>query len=191
MYNDSLADVQTNTQNTSHDPTAVTVFTLNNDKKVGVEYFRGAVPSGYKSVEYYNFGTGMTVYHSTDNVNWEVIGDSEGRCGYQNQDLFGGVYYERLAGAVNWVDPSGNHTDGAGRLVWAPHVMYNISLNKWVYYGSMSSWGARRSAIFMATSDYPDHGYTYETLVYKSNTACPNAIDPVTYYDASYESLDR
>lgn len=189
MYNDSLADVQTNTQNTSHDPTAVTVFTLNNDKKVGIEYFRGAEPSGYKSVEYYNFGTGMTVYHSTDNVNWEVIGDSEGRCGYQNQDLFGGVYYERLAGAVNWVDPSGNHAGGAGRLVWAPHVMYNISLNKWVYYGSMSSWGARRSAIFMATSDYPDHGYTYETLVYKSNTACPNAIDPVTYYDASYENL--
>lgn len=197
MYNDRLADVQGDIQNTSHDPTAVTVYTLkSNNKKVGVEYIEAhnIADEDIKSIEYYNFGTGMTVYRSTDNVNWEVIGDRENRCGYQNQDLFDSdgngdnKYWEELANCVAWVDTTGTQVAGAGRLVWAPHVMYNIDINKWVYYGSMSSWGSQRSAIFMATSDYPDHGYHYETMVYKSS-AGPNAIDPVVFYDADYRNL--
>ena len=57
--------------------------------KVGQEFidYYGVDPATC-SVEYYSFGTGLTVYHSYDNLNWTCIGDSQGRFGYQNQEKY-------------------------------------------------------------------------------------------------------
>lgn len=187
MYTDKYADVQSGSS-TGHDPTAVTVYTLTTGEQVGENYVqKNNCYDQIAKKDYYIFGTGMTVYHSTDNANWEVIGDSQGRCGYQNQDLFGDVYTTALAEPLA-IAAQDSGRDGAGKLVWAPHVMYNIKLDKWCYYGSTSSWGSQKSAIFLCTSDNITGPYTYECIVTQSS-GHPNAIDPVVFYDKDFSNL--
>lgn len=203
MFTDEYADVQTNVTSTSHDPTTVTVYTLgeavttdNGTKAAGskvgqefIDYYK--VPeSKISQIEYYSFGTGMTIYKAGGTektitgdmqIQWNVLGDSEGRCGYQNQELFGAEYHTALAEVATYVQGTGAST-GAGHLVWAPHVMYNLTLDKWVYYAAMSSWGVNRSATFYATSNNPISGYAYQGMIYKSSSYHPNAIDSCVYY---------
>ncbi len=197
MYTDNLADVQTNVTSTSHDPSTVTVYTLKtatNGKEAGskvgqefIDYYN--VPASNYTVEYYSFGTGMTIYKAGETfttvtgdkqIRWMVLGDSEGRCGYQNEELFGAKYTTALSDVRKYLGV--NLSTGAGYLVWAPHVMYNLTLNKWVYYAAMSSWGAVKSATFYATSDDPTSGYQYQGMIYKSNSLHPNAIDSCIFY---------
>ncbi len=189
MYTDVYADVQTSTS-TAHDPTAVTAYTLTDGRVVGTEFLeKNNISSEYiAEIDYYIFGTGMTVYHSNDNVNWEVLGDSEGRCGYQNEDLFGDVYTTALAQPLAHAKTDEAHA-GAGYLVWAPHVIYNVSSQKWCYYGSTSSWGSQISAIFFCEADDITGPYEYKQIIYQSNGAHPNAIDPCVYYDSDFSHL--
>ncbi|MDD6728994.1 MAG: hypothetical protein PUE08_07235 [Eubacteriales bacterium] len=206
MYNDENADVPS-TSATSHDPTAVTVYTLANGTQVGEEYIeKNSIDVTSLKKEYYLFGTGMTIQKSTDGVNWEYVGDSQGRCGYQNHDLFGAEYHTALAVPLAFAAKDSNRS-GAGDLVWAPHVMYNVDMGKWVYYGSTSSWGSGISSIFMGVSDNITGPYTNIQEVFKSDTwsqlggndypnetalgyktPC-NAIDPAVYYSADYSKM--
>jgi hypothetical protein len=190
MYAGDDADVTTSSLN-SHDPTNVTVYTLDNGKQVGQEYIDynniDITTDEVASIDYYSFGTGMTIYHSTDNVNWEAIGDKFGNFGYQNLDLFGageedGIpYTTALAEPENFVT-SVTNASGAGKLVWAPHVMYNLELDTWVYYGACSVWGDTKSAMFMAVSvDGTPLHFKYNSLV-KTSTTRPNAIDACVFY---------
>ncbi|MDE6862789.1 MAG: family 43 glycosylhydrolase [Eubacterium sp.] len=130
------------------------------------------------------FGTGLTVYHSDDAYIWKAVGDDKGRCGYQNQQLFGSDYVTALAGPLGWTKSSPENKPGAGYLVWAPHVMYNTTINKWCFYGSTSAWGALQSEIFMGTSDNITGPYTNITTIARSVSTenKVNAIDPATFY---------
>ena len=201
---DAYKEGTTTRFSTSHDPTDVTVYTLtesvatdNGTKAAGsqvgvefIEYYN--VPSSKYTVEYYSFGTDMTIYHSNDNVNWTVLGDDHGRCGYQNQKLYGGVYTEVLEEQLLWCTQATNfeNATGAGYLQWAPHVMYNLELDKWCYYGSTSDWSSAKSAIFMGTSEDIEGPYEDIETVFKSgdgywdsNPETPaNAIDSCVYY---------
>ena len=195
------ADVESDITSTSHDPTNVTVYTLaravetdsNGTKPVGakvgqefIDYYGldATNSSDVSAIDEYSFGTGMTVYHyNKQTKKWDVVGDNAGRCGYQNEKLFGAEYTTGIADALSAATGSGSST-GAGYLVWAPHVMYNLTTDKWVYYGSTSSWGVQKSAIFMCQNDLNDDvtgPYTYKEITYKS-TAHPNAIDACVYY---------
>ncbi|MBQ9516594.1 MAG: family 43 glycosylhydrolase [Eubacterium sp.] len=209
MYISSDADVVSDLTSTSHDPTNVTVYTLKHDvtytayseanaaksitipagTTVGQEVIDycslSPIPGGadVSAVDEYSFGTGMTIYHKNkSNGKWEVVGDDQGRCGYQNQKLFGGDYETTLNEALSYA--AEDDKVGAGKLVWAPHVMFNLFNAKWTYYGSASSWSSQHSAIFVC--DGAENGsiegpYTYRQVVYKSN-GHPNAIDPCCYY---------
>ncbi|MBR1762714.1 MAG: hypothetical protein IJ731_05035, partial [Eubacterium sp.] len=214
-YSDTVKDGSTSYQSsTSHDPTNVTVYTLksavttdNGTKAAGsqvgqefIDYYN--VPSSNYTVEYYSFGTGLTVYKSTDNLNWTVVGDSKGRCGYQNQGLFVSAtgaeqpYTTTLSEPLTWAaqGTSRNGNDiregAAGKLIWAPHVMYNLTQDKWMYYGSTSAWQSSYSAVFLLTSDYVDHGYKYQQMIVKTHgndheegySDSTNAIDSCVYY---------
>ncbi len=186
IYNGDAADVKTSTS-TSHDPTNVTVYTLaSNGKQVGQEYidYNGidaTDKSQVSNIDYYSFGTGMTIYHSTDNEHWTCVGDSEGRFGYSNQDLFGAEYHDALKAPLEYA--AGDNRDGAGHLQWAPHVMYNLTLDTWVYYGSTSSWGSQRSSIFYCvSSDGTPLHYNYAGEIYRS-AGHPNAIDACVFYE--------
>ena len=195
------ADVESDITSTSHDPTNVTVYTLaravetdsNGTKPIGakvgqefIDYYglNANSSSDVSAVDEYSFGTGMTIYHLNKTTGkWDVVGDNNGKCGYQNEKLFGSVYTTGIADALAAATGSGSST-GAGYLVWAPHVMYNLTTDKWVYYGSTSSWGVQKSAIFMCQNDTNDDvtgPYTYKEISYKS-TGHPNAIDACVYY---------
>lgn len=191
MYTDEYADVQSK-KAVGHDPTTVTSYTLADGRTVGQEYMDANPGTAYTKIEYYMFGTGMTVYKSDDAVNWTVVGDNQGRCGYQNQQLFGAEYTTALAGPLGWAAASTQGCEGAGYLVWAPHVMYNTSIGKWCFYGSTSAWDAFQSEIFMGTSDNITGPYTNIKSIARSqfdankswddNGLGVNAIDPATFY---------
>ena len=216
MYIDSDADVQSDLTSTAHDPTNVTVYTLahsvtytaydeNNASKsvtlaagttVGQEVIdycelNPRVGAGdVTAIDEYSFGTGMTIYHRNKTTKkWEVVGDDAGRCGYQNQKLFGAEYHTALAEPLAHAATSGN--TGAGHLLWAPHVMFNLYNGTWTYYGSTSSWSSTTSAIFVcdaAAGGSVEGPYTYRQIVYKS-TGAPNAIDACCYY--AYDSSGK
>ncbi|MBQ9532126.1 MAG: hypothetical protein IJR70_08640 [Eubacterium sp.] len=224
-YSDTVKDGSTSYQSsTSHDPTNVTVYTLksavtteNGTKAAGsqvgqefIDYYN--VPSSNYTVEYYSFGTGLTVYKSSDNLNWTVVGDSKGRCGYQNQGLFVSAtgseqpYTTTLSEPLTWAAQGKSINGGdvregaAGKLVWAPHVMYNLSQDKWMYYGSTSAWVSNYSAVFLLTSDFVDHGYKYQQMIVKTHgndheegyTDSTNAIDSCVYYGHNADgSIDK
>lgn len=183
MYVDEYADCWSE-KAFAHDPTAVTVYTLADGRTVGQEYMDKYPNTEYTKMDYYMFGTGMTVYHSDDAYIWKAIGDDEGRFGYQNQKLFGKAYTTALAGPLGYTASSPENIPGAGFLVWAPHVMYNTTIKKWCYYGSTSAWGAKQSEIFMGTSDNITGPYTNITTIARSeaNVDKVNAIDPATFY---------
>ncbi len=219
MYADGDFPDAYNNASTGHDPTAVTVYTLaggtytstdskntvteSAGKTVGQEFIDyygidATDKTQVTDIDYYIFGTGMTIYHSDDNVSWEVVGDSMGRCGYQNTQLYGGVYTTAIAeqlafashsdythaGTNTWQQPS----EGAGYLQWAPHVMYNINSDCWQYYGSTSSWGSMDSCIFTGNSQSVVGPYENIKTVFAScadyaGTTTPgNAIDSCVYY---------
>lgn len=183
MYTDEYSDVWSE-KALAHDPTAVTVYTLADGRTVGQEYMDANPGTSYSKIDYYMFGTGLTVYHSDDAYIWKAVGDDKGRCGYQNQQLFGSDYVTALAGPLGWTQASPENKPGAGYLVWAPHVMYNTAINKWCFYGSTSAWGALQSEIFMGTSDNITGPYTNITTIARSVSTenKVNAIDPATFY---------
>ena len=183
MYVDEHSDCRSE-KAFAHDPTAVTVYTLADGRTVGQEYMDANPGTSYSKIDYYMFGTGMTVYHSDDAYIWKAVGDDKGRCGYQNQQLFGSDYVTALAGPLGYTSSSPENLPGAGYLVWAPHVMYNTTINKWCYYGSTSAWGAYQSEIFMGTSDNITGPYTNITTIARSVSTenKVNAIDPATFY---------
>lgn len=201
MFSDEQSDTPNQTSIT-HDPTNVTVYTLKAGtytaangsseavtipfgKTVGEEfinYYGVDVKTQIEKIEYYSFGTGMVIEKSTDGVHWTKIGDKKGGFAYQNEDLFGSKYTDALIEPLKYAKGDGAG-DGAGYLLWAPHVMYNLSLNKWVYYGATSSWGSQRSAIFYCTSDSVYDNYQYQEMVYQSvSNDYGNAIDADAYY---------
>ena len=222
MYTDEFTDIKKAGVNykssTSHDPTNVTVYTLGSDvttdnngvkaagSKVGQEFidYYGVDPTTCTK-EYYSFGTGLTVYHSYDNINWTCVGDSNGRFAYQNQELFVSAngdaqpYYTTLATplahAAQGASRNGSEVreGAAGKLIWAPHVCYNLTTDKWMYYGSTSAWNSNYSSVFLLTSDYVDHGYKYSQMIVKTDASTvtrtvdetnytTNAIDSCVYY---------
>ena len=236
MYTDEFTDAKKAgvdyMSSTSHDPTNVTVYTLGSDvttdnngvkaagSKVGqefIDYYGVDLTTCTK--EYYSFGTGLTVYHSYDNLNWTCVGDSEGRFAYQNQELFVNAngeaqpYYTTLSAPLahaaqgSSVNGSDVRAGAAGKLVWAPHVCYNLTTDKWMYYGSTSAWNSDYSTVFLLTSDYVDHGYKYSQMIVKTHgndheegdsTRNPetgnkvNAIDSCVYYGHNSDgSIDK
>ena len=233
MYGDSASDTPSGVAST-HDPTNVAcytlaknvtytydeaTYTLNANSTVGKELIDYVNNDGDDSnnidvldsndvsdTDYYSFGTGMTVYHSDDAVRWTVVGDSEGRCGYQNSELFvtndgnAADYTSVLSEPLNFVcKNTPDASTGAGYLMWAPHVMYNIKERAWMMYCSTSTWGSKRSAIFAAKStDGIEGHYKYSGLICKSynneneekdGSDYPNSIDPCVYYSAGCENL--
>jgi len=212
-YYDQYSDTPTvegNYVSVTHDPTTITVYNLktaSNGMPAGsmvgqefIDYYN--VPSSNYTVEYYSYGTGLQIYHSIDGVNWEIVGDSEGRVAYQNRDefvrgngdgSFTSMYYRDALDEVCdevYNMASSSQRAYAGNLIWAPHVCYNLEKNTWMMYVSVSFWGDAKSAIIALESadGTPEHFLARTSsntqaynVVLKSNGR-PNSIDPCVYY---------
>lgn len=153
---------------------------------------------------YYIFGSHMEGASSKDLRNWTSF--ASGVNG--NNPLFDNLFTDYKA-----FDYVGKNMDG-GYSVWAPHVIYNIAMEKYVMYFCTSS-SYVKSTLCFATADNIEGPYTYQdTLLYSgftykdveqtdvskyvadvksagyfsgakyNNSQWPNAIDPTAFYDA-------
>ncbi len=107
--------------------------------------------------KYYIFGSHMEVAVSDDLQSFKSIASGV----KESNPLFVNLFSEE-EGAFSFV---GNYIEG-GYAVWAPDVIYNPLMEKWVMYFS-TSYDYITSNICMATADQIEGPYTYqETLLY-------------------------
>lgn len=106
---------------------------------------------------YYIFGSHMEAAQSTDLVEWKSFASGVNAA----NPLFDNLFDEKME-AFAYV---GEYVEG-GYAVWAPDVIYNEAMGKWVMYFSTShDW--RTSNICFATADEITGPYSYQdTLLY-------------------------
>ncbi|MDE7323256.1 MAG: glycoside hydrolase family 43 protein [Lachnospiraceae bacterium] len=120
-------------------------------------------PSIVKSEDnYYIFGSHMEAAQSADLMNWKSFASGVN----SSNPLFDNLFDENME-AFAYV---GNYVEG-GYAVWAPDVIYNESMGKWVmYFATSHDW--RTSNICFATADEITGPYTYiDTLLYSGFTS--------------------
>ena len=122
--------------------------------------------------KYYIFGSHMSVAVSEDLQSFKSIADGVNA----TNPLFDNLFWEDM-GAFDFV---GMHVDGY-YAVWAPDVIYNPVMEKWVMYFSTSH-DYRTSTICMATSDSVEGPYHYqETLLYSGYDMLN--VDQTNFYE--------
>jgi len=155
--------------------------------------------------KYYIFGSHMDVAYTTDL--WKFTKLYTGVD--ENNKMFTNLFSKSNYGAFRFV---GKNSEG-GYSVWAPDVMYNKKMKKWVQYFCTSSTSVK-SSICYALADNVEGPYTYkDCFIFSgmdsksvgltnlkaitgtedmnryypnnrySNRVYPNAIDPNVFYD--------
>jgi len=102
--------------------------------------------------KYYMFGSHMTEAESDNLVDWSMIGDGVGKMNPMFDNLL-----EEPFDAFRFV---GKNEDN-GYSVWAPSVIYNKAMKKYVMYFCTTS-SFIKSSLCMAVSDTPQGPYTYQ-----------------------------
>lgn len=178
------------------DPTEPTIdyskldFTMNMDNiKKGNVSSNASVhdPSVLKVGDtYYIYGSHMAAAKCTDLKSWLRIAD-----GYKDfNPVFGQIYsvYDQAfawAGAPSSLNPTDDAEKGGGEHVWAPDVIYNKALGKYVmYYCTTSNWNT--SNLCYGTCDTPDGPFQWQgTLIYSGFT--PKTIQHTNVLDVVSE----
>ncbi|OUM60394.1 glycoside hydrolase family 43 protein [Piromyces sp. E2] len=155
--------------------------------------------------KYYIFGSHMDTAYTTDLWKFTKLYTGVN----ENNRMFSNLFSKSNYGAFNFV---GKNSDG-GYSVWAPDVMYNKRMKKWVQYFCTSSTYIK-SSICYALADNIEGPYTYQNCFIFSgmdsgsvgktnvraitgsdngnryfpnnkynNRVYPNAIDPNVFYD--------
>lgn len=128
---------------------------------------------------YYLFGSHMEAAKSTDLQHFTSF--ASGVNG--SNPLFDNLFDEKKE-AFSF---TGKNVDG-GYAVWAPDVIYNESMKKWVMYFS-TSYDYRTSNICMATADTIEGPYTYQkTILYSGFTT--QTIQNTNLYEVLGEHAD-
>lgn len=108
--------------------------------------------------KYYVFGTHMSAAESEDLIHWKQFADGV----KDSNPLFDDLLHEG-EGAFSYV---GKYQDG-NFAVWAPDVMYNDKMGKWIMYFSVTH-DYITSTICMATADQVEGPYTYQAQLVSS-----------------------
>ena len=156
---------------------------------------------------YYIFGSHMETAKSTDLRKWTGVGTN----GYvAKNSVYGNIINNKNAFAWAGRNTSVNPTDGGTTDIrlWAPDVIYNPTMGKYMMYFCTTS-SAICSSIGFGTADKASGPYTFQSLVlysgftsstvdktdaaqytndrYTNNTSShstfPNAIDPSIFFD--------
>lgn len=120
---------------------------------------------------YYIYGSHMAAAKCDDLLSWRRIAD-----GYKSfNPVFGQIYsvYDEAfawAGAPSSIIPTDDAEKGGGEHVWAPDVIYNKAMGKYVmYYCTTSTWNA--SNLCYGVSDTPDGPFEWKgALIYSGFT---------------------
>lgn len=121
---------------------------------------------------YYIFGSHMTGASSTDLRKWTWLGN-----GYKSDNP---IFNDLFADGLGIFDYAGDYGNGS-YAVWAPDVVYNKAMEKYVMYFCTSSTYIKSNLCY-ATSDTVEGPYTWQgTLLYSGFTS--NDIDTTDVYD--------
>lgn len=126
--------------------------------------------------KYYIFGSHMAAATSDDLSIWNYIRDEEtGNVanGYTSSNAVFTDIGNESSGALDYTGDQNSviKNSDAGTAIWAPDVIYNEKMGKWVmYYCTNSTFNA--GTICMATSDTVDGAYTWQkNLIYSGETS--------------------
>ena len=116
---------------------------------------------------YYIYGSHMAAAKSKDLKSWQRIAD-----GYRSHNpVFGQIYsvYDQAfawSGAPTSLNPTDDAEKGGGEHVWAPDVIYNKALGKYVmYYCTTSNWNT--STLCYGICDTPEGPFEWQgNLIY-------------------------
>lgn len=135
---------------------------------------------------YYIYGSHMSAAKSSDLFNWEKLAD-----GYApSNPVYGQIYDDGVkeeAFAYAGMASSVIATDDKGTHVWAPDVIYNKTMGKYVmYYCTTSTWNA--SNLCFGTSDSPEGPFLWQgALIYSGfNYSTLGDTDVLDYVDEDY-----
>ena len=134
--------------------------------------------------KYYIFGTHMTAAVSEDLRTWKMVCSGYNPYGKVWGDIFSeDSHVFDYAGSGKSVIP----TDDGGYHVWAPDVIYNPVMGKYMmYYCTSSTWNA--SNLCFALSDTIEGPYVWQgALIYSGfNTTTIQATDVAKYADEEW-----
>ena len=133
--------------------------------------------------DYYIFGSHMATAKSNDLVEWETVSEGYTPLNPVYTQFFSGNGIFNYAGAATSVIP----TDDGSYHVWAPDVIYNEALGKYMMYSSISStWNASNIALLFADDIEGPYSYS-EAIVYsgftRSTLESTNVLD---YVDSDF-----
>lgn len=135
---------------------------------------------------YYIYGSHMSAAKSTDLKKWGFIAN-----GYKSfNPVYGQIYsvYDEAfawSGAPTSLNPTDDAKNGGGEHVWAPDVIYNKALGKYVmYYCTTSTWNT--SNLCYGISDTPEGPFEWQgALIYSGFT--PDTIHQTNVLDVVSE----
>ena len=137
--------------------------------------------------KYYIYGSHMAAAVCTDLKSWKMIAN-----GYSKKNpVFGQIYevYDEAfayAGSPKSIIPTDNAAQG-GEHVWAPDVIYNKAMGKYVmYYCTSSTWNA--SNLCYGISDSPEGPFEWQgALIYSGfDKETIKSTDVLDYVDEEY-----
>ncbi len=136
---------------------------------------------------YYIYGSHMTAARCDDLRSWKLIANDYRK----SNKIFGQIYdvYDEAfayAGAPTSIIPTDNAKQG-GEHVWAPDVIYNKALGKYVmYYCTTSTWNA--SNLCYGFSDSPEGPFEWQgALIYSGyDKETIKATDVLDYVSEDY-----
>lgn len=121
--------------------------------------------------KYYIFGSHMAAAESDNLIDWKIFAEGVN----SRNPVLGSLFDDKKA--FEYVD---KFTDGS-YAVWAPDVMYNENLGKWVMY-FCTSHDYMTSDLCMAVADDVKGPYTYvDTLLYSGFTS--KTVEKTNFYE--------
>ena len=137
---------------------------------------------------YYIYGSHMAAASCTDLKTWRFMAN-----GYrQSNTVFGQIYdvYDQAfaySGSPTSLIPTDDAKNGGGEHVWAPDVIYNEAMGKYVmYYCTTSTWNA--SNLCYAFSDSPEGPFVWQgAFIYSGfDKETLHQTDVLNYVDEDY-----
>ncbi|MGN1175102.1 MAG: glycoside hydrolase family 43 protein [Roseburia sp.] len=127
--------------------------------------------------KYYLFGTHMMAGKSEDLIHWDSFAEGVDK----GNKLFDNLFDEEKT-AFSYV---GKNEEG-GYSVWAPNVIYNKAMEKYVMYFCTTS-SYIKSNICFATAEKPEGPYTYQdTILYSGFTS--QTVKNTNFYEVMGEN---
>lgn len=128
--------------------------------------------------ELYMYGSHMTMAYGKGLSDWEMLAD-----GVRNSNR---LFQDLVAAPFDAFSFVGKNTEG-GYSVWAPTVIYNKAMEKYVMYFCTTS-SFIKSNICIATSDTPEGPFVYQdTILYSGFTK--NDVDQTDFYEVMGEDV--